>query len=140
MKRRDWVMFGAGVAVTATVTAIVWMVSAHAERRAEEERARRVAEEERTRIGSLQERMKPVEWAVKRYYTEHGDWPQSDDLASVAGYLKDGHDGLLDPWGQPYSFEIVVYTDATTGEQKMGPVIICRTPAGEVIRYPEKFR
>ena len=42
--------------------------------------------------------------AVKTYYTNEGRWPAH--LNHVALFLENGVLGTLDPWGQPYKYEI----------------------------------
>lgn len=45
-----------------------------------------------------------LDQAFKKYYTENGKWPAK--LKDVAAYLEDEKEGLLDPWGKEYKFEI----------------------------------
>src|SRR5262249_45150276 len=51
------------------------------------------------KVGRAKSDMQTIEQAVKKYYTEHGEWPPNNNLQTIAPYLECGRDGSLDPWG-----------------------------------------
>src|SRR5438067_8302609 len=62
---------------------------------------------EDAKVGRARTDMQALEKAVKTYYTQHGDWPPPDQLASAIGPLMDqGQAALVDPWGNQYTYEV----------------------------------
>jgi len=86
---------------------------------------------EDAKVGRAKSDMQTIESAVKKYYTEHGEWPPNNQLVVVAPYLEQGQNGLIDPWNNPYMLQIVVYQDETSGEQKERPLLTCQPPGNK---------
>jgi hypothetical protein len=68
-----------------------------------------------------------LEQAVKKYFLEHGSWPEKNNLLLVAPYLEGGQADLIDPWGEKYKLEIAkvegaerpfVWTERVVGKEK----------------------
>jgi hypothetical protein len=95
---------------------------------------------ENARIGRAKSDMHDIERAINQYYLEHGEWPHPGQLQVVSSNLQQGSQGLIDPWGNPYSHEIVVYTDEIDGSQKQRAIVYCQPldPSKPRLRWPEK--
>lgn len=125
MSRRDWKRIVVGVALAVALVAMGLGAYGRAEHHAKLRRA--------------EEQMQRLESAVKKYHMEHDFWPENNNLQLVAPYLDCG-ERIDHPWGGSFGLEIVRYQDETDGTFKERPVIICHTPTGEVLRYPETSR
>ena len=91
---------------------------------------------EDAKVGRAKNDMRIIEQAYKKYYMEHGSWPQA--ISEVAPQIEQGQAGLLDPWGQPYSVSIA-QVQQTDGEYIQRPVVNCQPPGGKPpIQWPEK--
>jgi general secretion pathway protein G len=93
---------------------------------------------EDAKVGKAKAEMNTVLGAVKKYYTEHGDYPDPGSLPTTIGPMIEGNPGLNDPWGGVYSLR-------TSGEQQADGTtnnrafIICQPPGGKpMIQVPEK--
>jgi general secretion pathway protein G len=93
---------------------------------------------EDAKVGRAKNDMRVIEQAVKTYYLQNGEWPQQ--LTLIAPHLEAGQQSLLDPWHNPYTYDLVTYQDETDGSQKQRPIIYCQPPdpAKPRIQWPEK--
>lgn len=66
---------------------------------------------EDARIGRAKNEMRVIKSALEKYYTEHGDFPPQDQIQVIASSLEQGQQGLIDPWGSPYGFEVDAQED-----------------------------
>lgn len=91
---------------------------------------------EDAKVGRAKSDMKTIEGAYKKYYSEKSEWPQ--DISLIAPQLEQGQAGLLDPWGNRYTVEIVEYQQ-DDGQTIQRPVVHCQPPGGkQPIQVPEK--
>jgi general secretion pathway protein G len=93
---------------------------------------------EDAKVGKAKAEMNTILGAVKKYYTEHQQWPDPGSLPATIGPMIEGNPGLNDPWGGVYQLR-------TGGEQQAdGTVndrayIVCQPPGGKPpIQVPEK--
>jgi general secretion pathway protein G len=82
---------------------------------------------EDARTGRAKSDMRIIESALKKYYLEHDTYPEPDQIAVLAPYLEQGEAGLLDPWGQPYRFQVVT-EQAADGTQTLRVYVMCKPP------------
>jgi general secretion pathway protein G len=93
---------------------------------------------EDAKVGRAKSDMRAIEGAIKTFYIQNGDWPPQDNLAAIAPLLEQGQVALVDPWGQPYTWELKTYADETDGTTKQRPVVYCQPPGGKpVITVPD---
>jgi len=91
---------------------------------------------EDAKVGRAKTDMRVIEQAYKKVYAEKGDWPQS--IGEIAPQLEQGQEGLLDPWKQPYSVEIIT-VQQSDGQTMQRPLVKCQPPGGKpMIQWPEK--
>lgn len=98
---------------------------------------------EDAKVGRAKNDMRVIEQNINAYYLEHNQWPQEgqDGLFVIAPKLQQGQEGLKDPWGGMYSWELVTSQDETDGSTKQRPVVICNPPqttGRQQIRWPER--
>lgn len=91
------------------------------------------------KVAAAKSSMQAIEQAVKKYYLEHGEWPPNNNLAAVAPLLEQGQAALVDPWGNPFTLQIVPQQDETDGTYKERPLLTCQPPGGKpAIQWPNK--
>jgi general secretion pathway protein G len=81
---------------------------------------------EDAKVGAAKTSMQTLEQAVKKYYTENGEWPPNNNLQAVAPYLDQGTQALVDPWGGQYQLQIISFQDETDGTEKQRPQLMCQ--------------
>jgi len=140
-------LLAAGIVLSLVVAAVGWTFYLR-ERQRSESLATQVATFERdvaeirkenVRIDRAKRDMLLIEQAIEVHYLEHGEWPQPGRLQVVSSILQRGSQGLIDPWGNPYSHEIVVYTDEIDGSQKQRAIVYCQPldPSKPRLRWPD---
>lgn len=91
---------------------------------------------EDAKVGRAKNDMRVIEGAYKKYYMEKSEWPQ--DVSQIAPQLEAGQASLLDPWGNPYTVQVVDMQQAD-GQSVQRPVVYCQPPGGKPqIQFPEK--
>jgi type II secretory pathway pseudopilin PulG len=81
--------------------------------------------------------MMSIETALKALYMESGgtQWPDPSNTAPVAAKLEQGSNGLISPWGTPYTWTMAGQNQ--DGSETQRPIISCSTNKGEIISWPE---
>jgi hypothetical protein len=98
---------------------------------------REAAKVEQAKVEQVRIEMRVIEQAYKKYYTEHGRWPEN--IQQITSQLESGQAGLIDPWGQMYTVQIVDVRQSD-GETVQRPVVTCQPPGGKpAVRWPEKL-
>lgn len=67
---------------------------------------------EDARIGRAKSEMRVIKSALEKYYTEQGTFPEPDQIHVIASSLEQGQQGLIDPWGNPYRFQVDAQEDS----------------------------
>src|SRR5262245_22426954 len=67
---------------------------------------------EDAKVGRAKTDMRVIKSALEKFNMEHGTFPEQDRLGVLAPYLEQGEQGLMDPWGRPYSFQVQQEQDA----------------------------
>lgn len=97
---------------------------------------------EDAKVGRAKNDMRVIEQAINKYYLEHTQWPPEgpDGLVAIAPQLQQGREGLIDPWGGQYFWELITMQDETDGTTKQRPVVYCQPPdqAKPRIQWPER--
>lgn len=91
---------------------------------------------EDAKVGRAKNDMRVIEQAYKKYYGQHGQWPEN--IQMIAPQLEQDQQGLIDPWGQPYTVQ-VVDVQQSDGQSIQRPVVYCQPPGNKPqIQWPEK--
>ena len=92
---------------------------------------------EDAKVGRAKADMKTIETAINTYYATNSQWPpqQQGGLQAIAPLLTQGQQGLLDPWGNPYQWQLEMTQDVTDGTSREYPVVMCQPPGGKPAIY-----
>lgn len=87
---------------------------------------------EDARVGRAKSEMRVIKSALEKYYTENGTFPETDQIHVIASSLEQGQQGLIDPWGNPYSFSVDSQQDSESidGGIRVKVYVICNGPPG----------
>ncbi|HEV3383717.1 MAG TPA: type II secretion system protein [Gemmata sp.] len=89
------------------------------------------------KVGKAKTEMNTILGAVKKYYTEKMEWPDSSSLVTTIGPMIEGNQTLTDPWGGQYV--LIVQGEAQAdGTQTQRAFIRCQPPGKPLIQVPEK--
>jgi general secretion pathway protein G len=93
---------------------------------------------EDAKVGKAKAEMNTILGAVKKYYTEHQEYPDPSSLQTTIGPMIEGNPQLLDPWQQPYRL-ITNAESQADGTSTLRAFIQCQPPNGKpLIQVPEK--
>jgi general secretion pathway protein G len=98
---------------------------------------------EDAKVGRAKSDMRIIESALKKYYLEHDDYPQPDQIGLLAPYLEQGELGLMDPWNRPYSFQVQPVEDTTSvdGGFRAQVLVICQgAPGRQPFTVPDQVK
>lgn len=87
---------------------------------------------EDARVGRAKNEMRVIKSALEKFYMENGTFPQQDGISAIAPYLEQGQQGLIDPWGNPYTFQVEANQDTTSfdGGVRQRVFVICNGAPG----------
>src|SRR5580704_11040622 len=60
---------------------------------------------EDAKVGKAKAEMMTIVGAIKKYYSERGEWPDPGSLVQTIGPMIEGNQTLTDPWGGIYKFQ-----------------------------------
>jgi len=87
---------------------------------------------EDAKVGRAKTDMRVIKSALEKFNMEHGVFPEQDRLGVLAPYLEQGEQGLIDPWGRPYSFTVQQEQDTSSvdGGVRQRVIVICQGAPG----------
>ena len=98
---------------------------------------------EDAKVGRAKTDMRIVKSALEKFHMEHGTFPQPDQMQVLAPYIEQGEQGLMDPWGRPYSFQVNPVEDTTSvdGGVRVQVVVICQgAPGRQPFTVPDQVK